>query len=181
MLDKVAWACYSEAVPGEKSFRGVRSTGRRGIWRRGTEVKKLLLVLGVLIVLVGTGLAVFLTLFGDEGEATPLAGSVQGCRMAAGPGELIACEKARGVALTYMGEEYAPGGLVKVNQYFLVPLSVASVDDLRAKRDWAWEHWDVWEREDIDICRAKLGVFPNSLMSQLQVPEDFSPRECLAR
>jgi hypothetical protein len=101
--------------------------------------------------------------------------------MAAGPGELIACDEARGVALTYMGEEYAPGGLVKVNQYFLVPLSVASVDDLRAKRDWAWKHWDVWERKNIDICRVYLAVWPNSLMGQLEIPEDFSPRECLVR
>jgi len=141
-------------------------------------VKKRLLALGVLIVLVGAGLAVFFVLFGDEGEATPLVGSVQDCRMAAGPGELIACDKARGVALVYMGEEYAPGGLVKVNQYFLVPLSVASADDLRAKRDWAWKRWDVWERKGIDICRVYLAVWPNSLMSQLDIPDDFSPQEC---
>jgi len=144
-------------------------------------VKKPLLALGVLLVLVGAALAVLFSLFGDEGEATPLAGAVQDCRMAAGPGELIACDEARGVALTYMGEEYAPGGLVKVNQYFLVPLSVASVDDLRAKRDWAWKHWDVWERKNIDICRVELAVWPNSLMGQLEIPEDFSPRECLVR
>jgi len=141
-------------------------------------VKKLLLSLGVLIVLTGVALAVFFVLFGDEGEATPLVGSVQDCRMAAGPGELIACDEARGVALTYMGEEYAPGGLVRVNQYFLVPLSVASVDDLRGKRDWAWRHWDVWERENIDVCRAYLAVWPNALMDQLEIPEDLWPQEC---
>ena len=141
-------------------------------------MKKRLLVPGVLIALVGAGLAVYFVLFGGEGKATPLVGSVQDCRMAAGPGELIACDKARGVALTYMGEEYAPGGLVKVNQYYLVPLSVTSVDDLRTKRDRAWKHWDVWDRENIDICRVYLAVWPNSLMDQLEVPEDFSPQEC---
>ena len=65
-----------------------------------------------------------------------------------------------------------------MNQYFLVPLSVTSVDDLRAKRDWAWKHWDVWERKSIDVCRVYLAVWPNSLMDQLEIPGDFSPQEC---
>jgi len=78
-----------------------------------------------------------------------------------------------------MKEGHTATGVREVNQYILIPLRVASVEDLRAKRDWAWNHWDVWEKEKIDICKVNLAVEPNSLMLQLKAPEDFFPPECL--
>jgi hypothetical protein len=65
----------------------------------------------------------------------------------------------------------------KVDRYFLIPLRVASVEGFRSKRGWAWEHWDVWQKEDIDICDVKLGPIPDSLMLELS-PTDFKPAEC---
>lgn len=112
----------------------------------------------------------------------PLAGAVLSCKDA-GPGELIACNEERGIALTYVEEAYRLEGLepekVKVNQYVLTPLRVTSVEDLRGKRDWAWTKWDVWGKEEIDICEVKLSVQPESLMLQLEAPEDFLPPRCL--
>ena len=140
-------------------------------------MKRLLAALLVLLVLAGAGLAVFFTLFADEdGGATPLPGAVLDCQHAV-PGELVACNEDRGVALTHVEEAYGPQGPQKVDQYFLIPLRVASVDDFRAKTSWAWKHWDVWRRENIDICEVKLAAEPNSLMLELS-PEDLIPAQC---
>ena len=117
---------------------------------------------------------------GSGGAQTPLPGAVKDCHQAAqylGRAQLIDCEEEKGVALVHLELTYGPRGWEEVDQYFLTPLRVASLNDFRAKRDWAWEHWDVWEREDIDICEVKLGHIPDSLTPQLS-PTDFKPAEC---
>ena len=115
---------------------------------------------------------------GDGNGQTPLPGSFRDCEAAAAAIlQVVACNDARGVVLLYKETAYGPQGIQKVDQYFLIPLRVASVDDFRAKRDWAWEHWDVWQKENIDVCDVKLGPEPNSLMLQL-APEDFKPPGC---
>jgi hypothetical protein len=167
VLDKMREGCYYEAVPGEKSSRGVRPISRWGIRRRRTEVKKLLAALAGLVILAGAGLVVFLIWLGD-GEQTPLAGADLDCNEAARGGELAACNEDKGVALVYFDQ---------AGQYYLIPLRVASVEDFRAKTDWAWNDWDVWEKENIDICDANIGPHPDSLMLQLS-PDDLRPAEC---
>ena len=88
---------------------------------------------------------------------------------------MIDCDEEKGVVLVY--KEYLPSG-EKVDRYWLIPLRVASVDDFRAKRDWAWEHWDVWEREDIDICEVELGPIPNEPLIFELAYDDFKPPQC---
>jgi hypothetical protein len=89
----------------------------------------------------------------------------------------VACNEERGLALVYFENPYAPEGPGKVDQYYLIPLRVASVEDFRAKTEWAWNHWDVWEKKNVDICDANIGPHPDSLMVQLS-PDDLRPAQC---
>ena len=113
-------------------------------------------------------------------SATPLPDAYLSCKDVS-PGELIACNEEKGIALTYIEEAYRLEGSeaqkVKVNQYFLVPLRVTSADDWREKRDRGLD-WDVWERLNIDICTVEIVIRPQSLMFELNLPEDVIPPEC---
>jgi hypothetical protein len=105
---------------------------------------------------------------GGGASQTPLPGADLDCKEAARGGQLVACNEDKGVALVYFEQ---------AGQYGLIPLRVASVDDFRAKTDWAWNHWDVWRKENIDVCDANIAVDPSSLMLQLS-PDDLRPAQC---
>ena len=90
---------------------------------------------------------------------------------------MIACDEDGGIAVTYWKEAHTTAGVEEVNQYFLVPLGVTSADDWRQKRDRGLE-WDIWEELSIDICTVELIVQPQSLMFQLNLPEDVVPPGC---
>ena len=135
----------------------------------------IVLAVGALILSTGCG--------GSEGSvppqpsATPLPGAALSCQEA-GPGpELIACDEDAGIAVTYAKEAYTSTGLKEVNQYFLVPLRVTSVEDWRQKRDRGLD-WGIWEELNIDICAVKLVIEPNSLMLELELPDDLVPPGC---
>ncbi len=101
-------------------------------------------------------------------DQTPLPGADLDCKEAARGGQLVACNEDKGVALVYFEQ---------AGQYYLIPLRVASVEDFRAKTNWAWDHWDVWLKENIDVCDANIGPHPDSLMLQLS-PDDLRPAQC---
>jgi len=105
---------------------------------------------------------------GGGTDRTPLSGADLDCKEAARGGQLVACNEDKGVALVYFEQ---------ARQYYLIPLRVASVEDFRAKTNWAWDHWDVWRKENIDICDANIAPDPNSLMPQLS-PDDLRPAQC---
>ena len=120
---------------------------------------------------------VLVTACGRGTGQTPLAGADLDCAEAARGGKLVACNEEKGVALIYFENAYGPEGLQKVDQYVLIPLRVASVEDFRAKTNWAWKHWDVWRKENIDVCDANIAADPSSVMLQLS-PDDLRPAEC---
>ena len=126
---------------------------------------RLSIVLAILI----AGVLIFLAACGGEVEKTPLPGSFLSCQEAK-LGEIKYCDEEKGIAISYIQE---------ADQYFVIPLRVASADDWRKKKDRGFK-LSFWKDQGIDdLCQVKVKAWiePNELVEEI-MPEETNPPGC---
>ncbi|MDP2950688.1 MAG: hypothetical protein Q8P22_14290 [Chloroflexota bacterium] len=126
--------------------------------------------LSIVLAIFIAGFLILLTACGsEEVERIPLPESFLSCQEAK-LGEIKYCDEEKGIAISYIQE---------VDQYFVIPLKVTSVDDWRKKKDRGFK-LSFWKDQGIDdLCQVKVKAWiePNELVEEI-MPEETNPPGC---